>query len=90
VRNTGGRRGSEVIQAYAQRVGSSRPERLVAFRRVELTPGQSTVIELTVDRSTLAERDIGSHAMVVQPGNYEVRVARHACDAGSAARVALV
>jgi beta-glucosidase len=89
VRNTGGRRGSEVIQAYARRAGSPRPERLAAFQRVELPSGESTVVELTVDRATLAERDTGFHAMVVRPGDYEVRVARHACDAGRSARVAL-
>ncbi|MGH9079975.1 MAG: fibronectin type III-like domain-contianing protein, partial [Acidimicrobiales bacterium] len=89
VRNSGGRQGSEVLQVYVHRAGSARPARLMAFRRVEVPAGGAATVELTVARSTLAERDTGSHAMVVRPGTYEVRVARHAVDEGTPVAVAI-
>ncbi len=87
VRNTGSRDGSEVVQVYVRRAGSPRPARLMAFQRIELGTGETAVAELTVSRSNLAERDTRSHAMVVRPGTYEVRVARHACDEGTSVEV---
>jgi beta-glucosidase len=89
VRNTGPRDGSEVVQAYVRRVGSPVPERLMAFGRVRLRPGEAADVSLEVQRSTLAERDTQAHAMVVRPGAYEVRVARHAGDTGTSVTVAL-
>lgn len=82
VRNTGVRRGSDVIQVYAHRRGSSRPARLVGFRRIELEPDETVVADVTIDHTELAERDISSHSMEVRPGRYDLRVARHACDEG--------
>ena len=38
------------------------------------------MLEIPIDR--LAERDTVAHAMVVRPGRYELRVARHAVDVG--------
>lgn len=51
VTNTGGRPGSEVVQCYVEPPGGShlRPVReLRAFRKVELAPGQSTDVELSL------------------------------------------
>ncbi len=89
VRNTGDRDGSEVVQAYVRRTGSSRPARLKAFRRLAVAAGATVEVELTVGRATLAERDTGTHAMVTRPGRYEVRVGRHASDVGTAVTVTL-
>ncbi len=89
VANTGRRRGTEVVQVYAERDGSARPARLVSFRTVELEAGQTTAVELDVTRDALAERDTGSHAMVTPAGTYRVRVARHACDPGTTVPVAM-
>jgi beta-glucosidase len=89
LRNTGGRPGSDVLQVYAERPGSSRPARLVAFRRVELAAGEASVVELDVLPSTLAERDTDAHAMVVRHGAYRLRVGRHACDEGFSITVGL-
>ena len=83
VRNTGGRRGSDVVQVFARRRQSSRPERLVGFARTEVAPGESTAITVTIPIAALAERDTGSHAMVVRPGPYDLRIARHANDPGT-------
>ncbi len=82
VRNTGLRDGADVTQVYAHRRGSNRPGRLVAFGRIELEPGGTATVELAVPTATLAERDVSTHSMVVRPGRYELRVARHACDVG--------
>jgi beta-glucosidase len=82
VRNVGPRPGTDVVQVYATRTGSSRPERLVGFSRLEIGTGESATAEIEVPVSTLAERDTGRHAMVVRPGAYRIRVARDAVDPG--------
>ncbi len=89
VHNTGERDGSDVTQVYVRRTGSSRPFRLMAFRRVEVRAGETAEVEFTVARATLAERDTDSHTMVVRPGRYDVRVGRHAGDAGTVLTVTL-
>jgi beta-glucosidase len=80
--NTGRRSGTDVIQVYARRVGSDRPFRLVGFTRVELAAGTSSEVSLGVGFGTLSERDLVSHSMVVRPGTFELRVARHAAEEG--------
>jgi beta-glucosidase len=82
LRNDGERTGSDVVQVYAHRPGSSRPARLVGFARVEVEAGQSRSAALAIPTTTLAERDLASHSMVVRPGTYRLRVARHAADPG--------
>jgi beta-glucosidase len=82
VRNTGSRRGADVVQVYARRLGSDRPARLSGFARVDLEAGRTAEVEVVVAPTSLAERDVVSHTMVVRPGRYELRVARHAADPG--------
>jgi beta-glucosidase len=82
LRNDGERTGSDVVQVYAHRPGSSRPARLVGFARVEIEAGLSRSTALAIPITTLAERDLASHSMVVRPGTYRLRVARHAADLG--------
>ncbi len=89
VRNTGARPGTDVLQVYGRRLDSSRPERLIGFRRLEIGAGQAAPVHLDLPTTALAERDTDRHAMVVRPGVYEVRVARHAADPGVATRVEL-
>ena len=62
VTNTGGRRGSEVVQAYVEPpVGPvSRPVReLKAFEKVTLDPGESTTIRLVLEARAFAAFDPG-------------------------------
>jgi beta-glucosidase len=80
--NTGRRSGTDVVQVYARRAGSDRPFRLAGFTRVELPAGTRSEVSLGVELETLSERDLESHSMVVRPGTYELRVARHAADEG--------
>ena len=89
IHNTGGRDTSEVVQVYARRVsgGSIGPSRLIGFRRVEIEAGSAASVPWTVPWTSLAERDTVAHRMVVRPGDYEVRIARHAEDPGTTARI---
>jgi beta-glucosidase len=82
VRNTGGRGGTDVVQVYAHRAESDGPPRLVGFARCEVDAGETYVVEISIPLDRLAERDIDLHRMVVRPGRYELRVARHATDPG--------
>ncbi len=82
VRNTGGRGGTDVVQVYAHRAESDGPPRLVGFARCEVDAGETYVVEISIPLDRLAERDIDVHRMVVRPGRYELRVARHATDPG--------
>ena len=88
-RNTGDRRGADVVQVYARRLGSDRPPKLAAFVRVELEAGRSSELTVEVPDASLAERDVRSHSMVVRAGRYELRVARHAADPGTVTEVLL-
>ena len=57
VTNTGTRAGDEVVQLYAQHVGSKveRPrEDLRGYKRVTLAPGQTRTVEFSVPASSLA------------------------------------
>ncbi len=67
---------------YAHVAGSDRPERLVGFERLELDAGATGIIDIPVASSSLAERDVATHSMVVLPGVYLLRVAHHASDPG--------
>src|ERR1019366_4979705 len=82
LRNAGPRAGADVVQVYAQRLDSDRPERLIGFRRIDAASGETAAVELDIAVTTLAERDIERPAMVVRPGIYRIRVAHHASDPG--------
>lgn len=81
VKNRGARAGGEVVQVYGA-VSESRFERprrrLIGFTRVELEPGTERQVDIGVDLRTLAVREAGK--WVVEPGRYEVTVARYAGD----------
>ena len=82
VHNTGDRAGTDVLQVYVNRRHSPRPARLAGFARFEIRAARSATVRLAIDLSSVAERDVVSHSMVVHPGRYQVRVARHAADRG--------
>jgi hypothetical protein len=62
---------------------------LVGFGRVGVAAGDHGDVTIPVRSDALAERDPGAHAMVVRPGVYELRVARHAGDSGISAEVSV-
>jgi beta-glucosidase-like glycosyl hydrolase len=76
VKNTGSRRGDEVVQLYIHDLVSSvtRPvKELAGFERVTLDPGQSKTVTFTLgaDALSLVGRDM---KRVVEPGRFDVMV----------------
>lgn len=79
VRNTGKRAGAEVVQLYVRPPKSpvKRPNKqLVDFRRVELKPGETKLVELSLpyDSPALWYWDVDSSKFVLQPGTVELMV----------------
>jgi beta-glucosidase len=83
VTNTGDRPGSEVVQVYVHDNASSTfcPEQeLRGFVKAELEPGQSTQLTVRLDRRAFSHWDSSVHAWALQPGGFEIRVARSSRD----------
>ena len=75
VRNTGGRAGREIVQLYASRDGSAvvrAPRWLVGFGAVDLAPGQSGEVEVTVPRREFEYWDEELQRWLVEGGEYRV------------------
>jgi len=51
---------------------------LVGFARPDLGAGEVTEVVIGVDPSSMAERDVDDHRMVVRPGTYLLWAAQHA------------
>ena len=76
VTNTGRTAGAEVVQLYVHDVVASRvqPVRLLkGFERVELAPGRSRRVEMTLTREDL--RFWGDGRFVVEPGEFDLWIA---------------
>ncbi len=91
VRNTGGRSGTEVVQLYLHDPVASvvQPvQRLVAYTRVALEPGQAQRVRVTVpaDLASFTGRD---GRRVVEPGELELRLAASSADPRLTATVTL-
>jgi beta-glucosidase len=85
VTNTGPVAGAQVVQLYAATPDApparQRPtERLVAFRRVSLAPGQTSTVELAVPVRDLAFFDQATQRFALDPGRYELRLATSSRD----------
>ena len=77
VRNTGQRRGAEVVQLYLADPSApvDRPIReLKGFERVELAPGESKVVRFALDRRSFSFYSTATHAWTAQPGRFDVYV----------------
>jgi beta-glucosidase len=81
VKNTGARRGAEVVQVYlhAASVTVTRPEQeLRAFAKVDLAPGEEREVALNLPLRAFAyfdpKRSEGG-AWRIDPGTYELRAA---------------
>jgi beta-glucosidase len=91
VRNTGKRSGKSVAQIYVspEAGGWEGPKRLGAFGKVELAPGASQELTLSVDPRLLANYEPARQAFRVAPGKYRVTLAANAHDAGQSVTVTL-
>jgi beta-glucosidase len=88
VTNTGSRAGSEVVQVYVEPPGDdpARPLRhLAAFGRIELGPGDSGTVSVTLDRRAFASWIDGD--WVVQPGEYTIHAGRSSADLARAGAI---
>ena len=77
VRNSGEVAGAEVVQLYIadEQASVDRPvKELKGFDKVYLEPGESKVVEFTLDRSALSFFDEASHSWVAEPGDFQVLV----------------
>ncbi len=77
VRNEGKRAGAEVVQLYVHD-GHSKVDRpvkeLKAFRRVELSPEQSTTVSFALDRGAFAYYSTKKKDWVVEQGTFDILV----------------
>jgi beta-glucosidase len=83
IRNTGLRRGREVVQAYVEPATAegSRPVRtLAAFAAVTAEPGESAEVRLVVPARAFARYDEPARAWVWPPGEFTVRIGRSSAD----------
>jgi beta-glucosidase len=76
VTNTGQRAGADVAQVYARlpRDAGETFERLVAWQKVQLAPGESKQIELTLEQRYLSIFNTRQKAWELKKGRYQISV----------------
>jgi beta-glucosidase len=76
VRNTGSRPGAEIAQVYAALPANAEepPKRLVGWSKVQLNPGESKQVSVTVDPKYLSIFDEGANSWKLLPGSYSFMV----------------
>src|SRR4030095_16944914 len=83
LRNTGSRRGEEVIQLYVKHLNSSvmRPiQELKGFKRVGLRPGEMKTVTLELKAEQLAYWNVSRHKFVVESGAVQVLIGSSSAD----------
>lgn len=92
VTNSGDRAGREIVQVYSSPVKSKverAPRDLAGFGSVELEPGASAELAVTVRRSDLAYWDISVDGWIVEGGDYRFEVAASSRDLRGEATLAI-
>ncbi|WP_421738884.1 beta-glucosidase family protein [Caulobacter sp.] len=76
VKNVGARAGKDVPQVYVspKAGGWEAPQRLGGFKKVDLAPGASTTVTVTVDPRLLSVWDAKAHGWSIAAGDYAVSV----------------
>ena len=83
VSNTGKRAGAEVSQIYVGEADAKilRPAKeLKGFSRVQLAPGETKHISITLDGRAFAYYDVAAKRWHANPGNYSVQIGRSSED----------
>jgi beta-glucosidase len=83
VKNTGTRKGKEVVQLYISDQNSSlpRPEKeLKGFSKVELEPGEEKTVTFTINKEALSFYDDRKGEWVTEPGRFDAIIAASAVD----------
>jgi beta-glucosidase len=81
ITNTGSRAGAEVAQVYVGDRHSSVPrpkKELKGFAKLKLGPGETQTVTITLDRRAFAYYDVKTHDWKVEPGHFDVYVAKSA------------
>lgn len=78
VTNTGGVRGKAVPQLYVAGAGWEAPKRLAGFEKLDLAPGESRTVTITVDPRLLATFDSGTRGWRIAGATYELLLAHSA------------
>ena len=77
VKNTGSRAGSEVAQVYVGEMSPAVPrpvKELKGFEKVWLKAGESTKVNITLDKGAFAYYDVGNKQWSIKPGNFLVSI----------------
>lgn len=76
VTNTGRRAGAEVVQVYVQQPAANGepPHQLRAFEKVELQPGETKPVTLSLDRRSFSIYDVASRRWETPAGTYRILV----------------
>ena len=74
VRNTGKRAGKEIAQVYASLPAATGepPKRLIGWQKVQLAPGESKTVNLTIDPLYLSIFNVSSDKFEVAGGEYKI------------------
>lgn len=83
VTNTGNRAGKEIVQLYISDIESSldRPiKELKGFAKVDLQPGETKNVAISINRDALSYFDADKHAWVCEPGEFEALVGASSSD----------
>lgn len=91
VKNTGAVAGKDVAQVYVAPKGSKweAPKRLGAFQKVDLKPGESTKVTVSVDPRLLAMYQSKDKTWKIAKGEYEVILATSTAEPQSSVKVKL-
>jgi beta-glucosidase len=74
VTNTGKRAGAEVVQLYigSPAVAEEPPKQLRGFEKIILKPGESKIVSMKLDKSSLSAWDSENHAWKAFLGTYSI------------------
>ena len=81
VANSGPRAGVETVQVYTRALGARYEApllKLADYRKLRLAPGERLRVEFALPLSALAHWDVAEGGFTVDPGEYEILVARSA------------
>ena len=77
IKNVGKTQGQEVVQCYVRDVESrlERPiKELKAFYKLNLLPGESKIVNLSLDKTSFSFFDDQINKWIVEPGKFEIMI----------------
>ncbi len=83
IKNTGKIAGAEVAQLYVGAIDSKverAPIELKSFTRIQLKPGESRIVEMSIRKDTFAYYNADNNKWTVDPGKYEIMIGNSSRD----------